>query len=213
MILATADLHGTLPEDFPESDVLIIAGDICPDVPVAQQLAFLDGPFRNWLLDQRATNIVGIAGNHDFVVEKWKIAVRELLLPWTYLEDRLVKIQGVNYYGIPWVPNLSGWAFHADDHQLDLYFDQVPSITDVVISHGPPHMYCDLTVPSYGGVHAGSPHAVEMLDRVQPEALVCGHIHEGYGTAKRGPTTIYNVALNDETYDPINPPMEVSLRG
>ena len=184
-IMATSDLHGNLPdihEDARSHDVLVIAGDHCPDVPVAQQLAWLDGPFRNWL-SKFECHVIAIAGNHDFVFEKWAVAVRELMLPWCYLEDRETTYQGVKFYGLPWVPNLSNWAFHADDHRLDLYYDQVPNDTDVVISHGPPQFYCDFTCPTYGSQHAGAPHVNGMLRRVRPQAFVCGHIHEGYGTA------------------------------
>jgi Icc-related predicted phosphoesterase len=213
-IYATSDLHGALPDIHEQAsacDVVVIAGDVAPDVPVAQQLAWLDGPFRNWLaeFDRR---VIGIAGNHDFVFEKWGAACRELMLPWTYLEDSGTEHDGVRIWGLPWVPNLSNWAFHADDHRLDLYYDQVPLGTHVVVSHGPPQFHCDKTVPRYGSQNAGTPVANGMLLRVRPQAFICGHIHEGYGTAThRSKAVIYNVALNDENYDPINPPMVVNV--
>lgn len=164
-IVATADLHGWLGMDMPEADVLVIAGDVCPDENVAMQLAWLDGPFRNWLRAQPAKRVIGIAGNHDFVFEKWGGAVRELYLPWRYLEDRSCLIEGVRFHGIPWVPNLSNWAFHADDHRLDERYDNIADDVDVVISHGPPQFYCDKTCPSYGSVNAGAPVANGMLKR------------------------------------------------
>jgi Icc-related predicted phosphoesterase len=213
-ILATADLHGTLPDIHEQAnacDAVVIAGDVAPDVPVAQQLAWLDGPFREWL-SAFEQPVIGIAGNHDFVFEKWGVACRELMLPWKYLQDDSCVRGGVRFHGIPWVPKLSRWAFHADDHRLDMYYDAIPNDVDVVISHGPPQFHCDKTVPMYGGVNAGAPQANGMMFRVRPQAFICGHIHEGYGTVvHRSGTVVYNVALNNEVYDPINAPMVITV--
>lgn len=210
-ILATADLHGVLPE-IQECDILIIAGDVCPDFKmqagVAAQLRWLDTKFRAWLARVPAAHIIGIAGNHDFVFEKWGGAVRDLELPWIYLEDREVSVAGVTFHGIPWVPNLSRWAFHADPQRLQDRFAIINNLVDVVISHGPPLGFRDFTVPKFGAVHAGAPEANEMLHRVEPKAFVCGHIHEGYGVENHpSGAMILNVSLNTELYDPINQPM------
>lgn len=208
-VYATSDLHGDLSVDIPPCDVLIVAGDVCPvvDHALARQLTWLDGPFREWLLQVPAARIIGIAGNHDFVFEKWPLEVLTLDLPWTYLQDTGTSFEGLRFWGTPWVPNLSRWAFHAMDHILDEKLALVPSDTDIVISHGPPHRYRDLTVPRFGGVNAGFPGANDMLNRVKPHAFVCGHIHEAYGVAhhRNGVTDIFNVSRMTENYEPINP--------
>jgi 3',5'-cyclic AMP phosphodiesterase CpdA len=222
-IIATSDLHGKLPE-IPPCDILIIAGDVCPvwDHTVRFQLDWLGGTFRQWLESIEANYIVGIAGNHDFVFEKWPDQVEELDLPWTYLLDEQqpflnfgeTGVTALKIYGTPWVPNLSYWAFHDDDAGLDARFAAIPENTDIVVSHGPPMGYCDLTVPKFGSVHAGFPGTNDMLERVKPKALICGHIHEGYGVAKHpSGATIYNVSHNTENYKPINDPLVVRLDG
>lgn len=222
-IIATSDLHGTLPE-IPEADVLIVAGDVCPmySHAVRDQYEWLDTNFRNWLLEnlEKVDKIIGIAGNHDFVFERWPDKVAELFLPWTYLQDKGTTINkfteggcvSLNFWGTPWVPNLARWAFHDTDAGLDARFAAIPEDIDVVIAHGPPFLYRDRTVPKFGDVHAGFPGASTMLWRVKPIAYVCGHIHEGYGVEKHpSGATVYNVAHQTENYEAINPPVWIDV--
>ena len=69
-VAAISDLHGFLP-DVPACDVLLVAGDICPveDHDLDFQRRWLEGPFSDWLRGLDAGEIVGIAGNHDFVAQ------------------------------------------------------------------------------------------------------------------------------------------------
>lgn len=216
-IVATSDMHGQLP-DTPECDVLIVAGDVAPDYGrpggrvgtnhvVNSQKGWLTKRFVPWL-ESRPGNptIIGIAGNHDFGLEKDEEFARSL--PWKYLLDESFNVDGVWFYGLPWVPNLSLWAFHAPDFILDYKFAAIPEDTDVVISHGPPFGFCDHTVPRFGSVHAGCPSANDAIDRAKPQVFVCGHIHEGYGSAIRGATLVANVSHVDVDYEPVNEPFE-----
>lgn len=207
-ILATSDLHGYFPWLEP-CDVLIIAGNVCPvyDHSVRYQLGWLDTNFRNWLENIEADYILGIAGNHDFVFERWPDEVEKLNLPWTYLKDDWVPLYAglpmeLSVFGSPWVPNLARWAFHQTDEGLDARLALIPEHVDIVISHGPPFQFCDLTSPRFGNVHAGFPGANDMLE----------HIHEGYGKAIHpSGTMIYNVSHQTENYEPINDPMEIDV--
>lgn len=174
------------------------------------QLDYLDGPFRTWLLGLPAKQIVGIAGNHDFVFEQMATAVDELHLPWTYLQDQsvMLNIDGevIEIYGIPWVPNLPSWAFHAKKEDLKERYDAVPRTTDIVLSHGPPYGYGDLH--AYTGKPLGCRSALDMMARVKPQAFICGHIHEAYGVYQfehhksDKVTDIYNVSFVDVQYNP-----------
>lgn len=206
-IVATADLHGHLP-NIPDADLLLIAGDICPDMLSYYQCKWLDKVFRPWLEQYPA--VVGIAGNHDFVFEEM-LGAADLELPWTYLQDTGTTIQGVKIWGTPWVPLLRNWAFFDEDEDLDKSLDLIPDDTDIVVGHGPPHLYGDLTVPMFGSSHAGYPGINSMLNRVRPKAYVCGHIHEGYGLYRHPDTDVYNVAYVDENYSPGNPPQAISI--
>lgn len=94
--------------------------------------------------------------------------------------------------------------------RLQLAYDLIPAGTDVIVSHQPPYGHCDEPDPRYcigesGGNHCGSHELAGAIERVQPEIVICGHIHGGHGVSKHGRTRIYNVAIVDEAFRPVNP--------
>jgi Icc-related predicted phosphoesterase len=224
-VVCTSDLHGALPE-IPECDLLLVGGDVCPDFMgggnrpsrdhgAHEQAYWLGTKFRKWLNEVPAAQIVGIAGNHDFVFEH-KFLV-PLGLRWTYLEDTACDVAGLKIHGIPWVPNLPFWAFHARDEVLALAYQQIQPC-DILLSHGPPYGFLDEAPSKYGsraGENVGSKAAVLAIAKNRPSFFVCGHIHEGYGrtshTYKRNTTHIINCAHMDGGYNPVNPPVVIDL--
>lgn len=204
-ILAISDTHGNLPE-IPKCDLLIIAGDVCPMYShnTADQFQWLDTNFRNWLVEQNKVvdQIVGIAGNHDFVFEDRDV-IDGLRLPWVYLQDKSFTYEGVKLYGLPWVPKLKKWAFYGDDARLHDRYEAIPDDTDIIVSHGPPLGIRDQCPPGHGDDgRAGSEAAHAALYRVKPRAFICGHIHEAFGKdIHRSGSPVYNVAWVDEFYD------------
>ena len=74
-VIATSDLHGTLPEIKTEFDLLLICGDICPvwDHNRHYQKEWLNTDFADWIKSLPYKNalsrVVCIAGNHDFYLE------------------------------------------------------------------------------------------------------------------------------------------------
>ena len=86
-ICAVSDLHGNLPT-IPECDLLIIAGDVCPDkfkhnnyrFPDRDgQLAWLHYEFKTWLRDQPAAETVMTFGNCALTISQSKNARRSSL--------------------------------------------------------------------------------------------------------------------------------------
>lgn len=235
-LVLTADLHGTLPE-IPECDVLVIAGDICPDYFVQRyasrvvldkgerkQRAWLDTTFREWLESVPARRIYGIAGNHDYVFEHahWLRIIEPL--PWVYLQDDLSLFEGVKFYGRPWVPNLPAWAFYGNARALQMSAAAIPEGVDVLINHGPPFGVADDVAQGskYGNLdkpwHVGDQELELRLTSMEqpPKLVVCGHIHEGYGRYEldgipADAIQVHNVSHNDEKYNPINPPVVIEL--
>lgn len=206
IIRAIADLHGNLPA-IDDCDVLIIAGDICPNKtmePVRRsetQLEWLAKDFGKWLddLNERDIQVVAIAGNHDFVFQDMIADVKSLNLRWTYLCDEETIIDGLRFYGTPWVPRLKNWAFHATPRVLQMRADAIPDGIDVLISHGPPEKVRDRTAH---GDFAGDFTLNGAIERVKPRLFVCGHIHEAHGesTMNDGWTLVRNVSYLDEFY-------------
>lgn len=194
-MVAVADLHGSLPTDLPEGDVLAIAGDVCPlaDHSIPFQLDWLERSFYPWLDSLPHPEIVWIAGNHDFVCqsEGWQADG-----PGTYLRDDGATAGGLRIHGTPWVPNLRQWAFYADDEARSATVALIPQV-DVLISHGPPRGYGDRLI---GGARVGCRFLTERLTAVPPRLCIFGHIHEGYGIWEQPHTTLANVAYVDERY-------------
>lgn len=215
-ILATADLHGRLPEVEP-CEVLILAGDICPDFPnkagkylledkgAYEQAEWLDTTFRDWVtrIADRGTIVLATWGNHDFVGETKLVPT----LPWLVLVDEGFVIGGISFYGSPWVPGLKRWAFYGSDNALEARAESlITPQADLLILHGPPY--------GYGDDGLGDTYLANMLDneRVAPKFLVCGHIHEARGTYRhpKGPV-ILNVAYLDDNYENPVPPTEILI--
>jgi Icc-related predicted phosphoesterase len=210
-VAAVADLHGYLPE-VPDCDVLVIAGDIArvSDHRPAFQARWPAERFGPWLEGVPAARVVGIAGNHDFVFESAPESV-PAGLRWTYLQDGGATIDGVRFWGSPWTPWFLDWAFNAprddeDESFLSRLYDTVPGDTDVVVIHGPPAGFGDLTAR---GVRVGSEAFLRLIDRVDPSLALFGHIHEDRGSWTHRGSVLANVAAVDLDYRPRRGPVAV----
>jgi len=138
--------------------------------------------------------------------------IKKELTNCTYLEDSSVEICGLKVYGTPHQPEYGGWAFNlARGQQCLNKWNLIPEDVDVLITHGPPLGFGDLTCT---GVRAG---CVELLHsvqrRIKPKYHVYGHIHEGYGVRSDGKILFINASTCDINYIPCNPPVvfDVSL--
>jgi len=216
-IAATSDLHGHLPE-VPDCDVLCIAGDIGrgdidPRVDAAWWTNIVDG-FLHWLYDLRRRNIVviGVAGNHDFILEHHGHKFADLL-PWIYLQDESIELGGVKFHGTPWQRWQGGWAFNSPEHQNDPNedflrekFALIPDDTDVLISHSPPAGFGDRV----GRENTGSVALNRRIQEVMPKLAVYSHIHHGFGVDFCEGVTLANVshsAVRNNQYVPKNAPV------
>jgi Icc-related predicted phosphoesterase len=230
-VYATSDLHGNLPEVPDDADLLLIAGDICPDFrPLgnrnhwdmidksgAEQARWLDTEFRAWL-ERVEAPVVAIWGNHDFVGEK-PVLVPDL--PWTLLESSEATVGDLRVWGTPWVPGLPYWAFYASEEGLRARAEVIPEGIDVLMTHGPPYGAGDFIPTSvrqatkYGnhdGKHVGDYTLNPHIERVRPKAVVCGHIHEargGYRMRVGHDVTLYGDSVSPS--DIITPPPTVPL--
>ena len=202
-LAAISDLHGFLPE-IPACDLLLVGGDLCPisDHGPEHQRRWLEGPFADWLGGLQAAAVVGIAGNHDFVAEDDPDLMRRL--PWLYLCDESIEVDGLTVHGSPWTPMFGDWAFMRDDHDLGRVWAGIPESTDVLLTHGPPLGHGDRT--AYG-VDVGSASLLRRLPALERLRLhVFGHIHEGGGSrTELGGATLANVSHVDFAYRPAHP--------
>lgn len=72
-VVAISDIHGALPKDLPEGDVLCICGDIVPldyQNDLAQSIAWFCLEFVPWTDSLPYKKVIFIAGNHDFFLQE-----------------------------------------------------------------------------------------------------------------------------------------------
>ncbi|KAL8577175.1 hypothetical protein ACOMHN_047943 [Nucella lapillus] len=226
-----SDTHGTVEQSrrefhkrVPDGDVLIHCGDFSMGGDASEIKAFdsfiarLPHPVK-----------LVIAGNHELTFEdasygvhpvlirqqlgmslnatSWEVVVgcKALLEHAMYLEDESINLCGINIYASPWVPSFGCWGFSASrgDKLLEKW-NQIPSTTDILITHGPPCGYGDAFGPNRAG-------CVELLNtvvkRVKPKFHAFGHIHSGYGMWTNGTTTFINSAVCSNKYKPDHDPI------
>lgn len=212
-IYAISDQHGHLSTKLPaDADLILHAGDICPDYGPGSQWGA--SKQREWFFNKwcdwcAGAPIIATYGNHDFMYEKH---------PYIKL-DEVHEFNNLKIWFSPWSNTFGGWAWMADASHLAEVYSDIPDETDVIVSHQPPFGYGD-QIPEYLRVgrkdleadgHVGSKELLAAIDRVRPKAVVCGHIHSGFGAYHYGDTAIYNVALVNEQYQLINQPTEIIL--
>lgn len=208
-ICCTSDVHGHLPDpnEIEPCDLLIIAGDICPvtNHDPHFQADWLKDVFQTWLNQIPAKNVFGIPGNHDFVFEYAPLIPTDLR--WTWTKNGFANLCGIRLYGNAYTPWFHDWAFNAPKKDGELFlskmYDQLDSHpVDIMVTHGPPLFACD---ELDNGICVGSEALRDRVLKSQPQYVICGHIHSGYGRSTLGETTVLNVARCTEEYKPTNP--------
>ena len=171
---------------IPPCDILIHCGDFCSfqreDVPTLEDVDL-------WFAEAPARHILCVGGNHDFPLQSREFRFSHAQL----LEDRLVEIEGLTFYGAPWCPDLSGFAYYASTPELIEKWRQIPSGIDVLITHTPAFGVLDL--PTGGTMHLGCPYLRQELERIRPRMHVFGHVHASHGLHEGAGTRSINAAI------------------
>lgn len=209
-IVAISDTHSYHRQiTLPEADVLVHAGDITfrGELPVIED-------FAAWLKEQPIKHKVVIFGNHELGMAhgyKRPLAIQALKDAGIhYLQDSGVTIDGVNFWGSPWQPWFHDWEFNlARGKPLADRWALIPDNTNVLITHGPPHLILDEAPRGFASYeNVGCEDLFKRLqDLNQLKYHVFGHIHHAYGTKQVGPCTFVNASSCTESYKPTNPPL------
>jgi len=218
-IVCISDMHGNL-LSIPECQILLIAGDICPTSnhsPVFQS-NWLDTTFREWLKLVPARHIIGTTGNHDLIFQDFPHLVPEEL-PWHYLQDSSIVLDGLKFYGTPWQNYFCNWAFNApekdvEEHFLAEKFNQIPDDTDVLICHSPPYGYGDQVKQNVAWAtdeHLGSKALMSRIKQIKPKLVCYGHIHTGNSINVLDDIKMVNASLLNEDYRVVNEPVIIEL--
>jgi Icc-related predicted phosphoesterase len=222
-----SDLHGHYPK-LDSGDLLIVAGDLTARDQPLEHLEFIE-----WLCKQDYKKKVFILGNHDNVPSPNPHV--EDPRGFSYLCDSGTEFCGtdihgnsrtIKIWGSPWTKRFDGMNPHCMaftcETEDELYdkFIQIPSDTDILITHGPPYGILDVIPIMYDGTlyHAGSHALFNWLKYVgRPLVHVFGHIHEGYGQKEYFVThddkmmKSINCSHVNERYKPVNKPIRIEL--
>lgn len=202
-----SDTHGKHEKVvLPEGDVLIHAGDITKSGKTNEVHDFLA-----WFAGQKFVHKIFIAGNHDFFFEREAAENIKKIIPAgvVYLNNEGIIINGIKIWGSPVTPWFFDWAFNCHRGEaIKKYWDLIPLDTDVLVTHGPVFNILDKTV---SGQHVGCEDLLDTVLQIQPKLYLCGHIHEAYGTEKRGGTQFINASLLNEKYNYVNQPVVFEL--
>jgi Icc-related predicted phosphoesterase len=215
--------------EVPDGDILICAGDF---THTGRTKSVLD--FVQWFSSLPHKYKILVAGNHDltldesFYLDKRKVrkfhrkpcdleVVRKVVKQnekFFYLHHDWVEVNGLKIFGSPYVPTITSssreWAFERSEETLTRLYSSIPSDIDILVSHTPAFGILD----EYNSVQFGSWALRHAVARIKPKALVCGHIHSGYGQQYVNGTLHVNCAQVDgDNYEIIRSPQTFELRG
>src|SRR5437868_14484008 len=186
-IVALSDQHGFLP-DIPPCDLVIVAGDVCPDRfgpfmaahDPYQQQAWFDRNVRPWLASAPATHKLLTWGNHDWCGQAFSFRsdspahARSTDLQILVDERTTVPRSGgtdghLSVWATPWSNKFLRWAFMKYPGDLERVYAEIPDDTDVLVSHQPPYGYgdCTFNLDSARVERVGSRELLDAIERVR----------------------------------------------
>lgn len=150
--------------------------------------------FINWYKSLDIKYKLVCAGNHDSSIESGLI-IKSDFGDIIYGEHETIEVAGLKIFLSPYTPSFNQWAFNVKRNRLDDYWKDIPTDTDVLITHGPPMGILDLTEsgledykyaptgqfpPTEGNklsIHCGDKALLNHSLRVCPKIHLFGHIH------------------------------------
>ena len=200
-ILHISDTHGFHHrlKDLPEADVLVHSGDFTMTGSEKEALDFLE-----WFCDLSYPHKIFICGNHDECMYDAKISGLDTNVH--YLCNSSINIDGVEFYGVH--------LFMSDcitDRQSRNYAD-IPSDTDVLITHSPAYGTLDLDDSISGEfINYGSQELLNRLLTLKIRAHLFGHIHRQHGVLEQNGIIYSNGAIMNEGYTQPNTPNLINI--
>jgi Icc-related predicted phosphoesterase len=212
-IACITDLHGRMPAlgrilaDLGTADLLLLGGDITnfgSPIDAERVLA---------LARTKVPEVWTVTGNCDSAAIERRL--NELGVS---LHGRGVIVDGIGLHGLSGIPPWKKGMFQLSEEELAAalesgYAAVRVAARHVLLAHAPPRdTRLDQTV---FWQHAGSVAVREFVERTRPALVFCGHIHEGRGIERFGPTTLVNCghgALGAYALAEIDDEVRVELR-
>lgn len=205
-IVAFSDAHWHYPEvKLPDGDILVYAGDWCSGNDKQDTLGFAE-----YLRKQKHPYKIVVPGNHDRVAARRPSFVKKAFknAGVIYLKDDYATVEGISFFGFPWVPKFGNWAFMCEEEGLKTRLFKFKKGTDVLITHGPPLGILD-RVPEVGCV--GSLMLATSILKKRPKIHIFGHIHGGHGHEESDHTHYYNVSVCNDEYELVYQPTIIEV--
>jgi len=231
-IVALSDQHGFLP-DVPRCDLLIVAGDVCPDWldgKLAQdhpdrQKVWFETQARPWLVRTPAAHRLLTWGNHDWCGQAFTFdadapahahsGALQIVVDRCTTVPMTERTGSISIWMTPWSNLFMDWAFMKPRPALAELYATIPGGIDILVTHQPPIGYGDTHDPTGSGQpeHLGNADLLAAIDRIKPRLVICGHIHGGHGRFDYHDTTIYNVSVVDDCYKLAHAPTIIDVPG
>jgi len=210
-ILCLSDTHTMhhkiqLP-DLSDIDVIVHTGDFSNSDEASTDV------FLCWFADLPVPCKVLVAGNHDKYVMHYndRFKIKCAVLGIEYLQDSGCEINGIKFWGTPWVNQFYNWAFMMYEKDLSKVYKLIPKNTEILLSHGPAKGILDF-VDRVGGGNVGAMTLKERLAKLPKlKYHIFGHIHEGYGILDTGSYIAVNASSVTELYKPVNQPIIIEV--
>ncbi len=185
-IVAASDLHldTTCRHAFlhqaAKADLAILAGDLAQR---REGLAEFAKPF-----ESIAKKLVMVAGNNESLDELRAVTSAPVLHGETTTRAGL-RIAGIGG-AIPPLNAETFQSYNVEEDAAEALLDGIEQ-ADILVSHSPPHGVGDL----FGGTTSmGSIAVRRAAERLRPKLLLCGHVHDCWGTREMlGDTLVANL--------------------
>lgn len=193
-ICAISDLHGHLPE-LPESDLLLIAGDLFPSKwgrHSKNLLPWFEDKFIPWCKELDTKLIVMVAGSTDWFLQDNPKKV--LLLFREHLDDKMIYLENetidivinnenVTLFGTPFTKHTGNLAFSASEEEMENLFARCPNRIDIILTHGAPYGITDVPferlayMKEWEDINKGSKAMRNLLNRCSFKYCFHGNLH------------------------------------
>jgi len=192
--------HGFLNVPKEDIDMVIFAGDAgTVRDPYMNANGVMD--FFEWYKSLDIKYKIFCAGNHDTSIERGLVNPKnypELI----YLDHESTEVEGIKIFGSQFTPSFGeGWAFNVNRNKLEQYWKDIPENTDILITHGPPYGFLDLTESGEGKLqHTGCKSLFNRVKAIENiKYHIFGHLHretEAYNTGIFKPTGMKTTFIN-----------------
>lgn len=191
---------------LPEGDCIVHAGDFTEAGTKKETLNFL-----NWFSSTPYKYKILIAGNHDFYLQKKNHKLNEIIPSNIYyLEDTGITLDNINFWGSPFTPGDSSWAFSRDRGKpISEHWNKIPEATNILITHGPPLGILDELDDKK---MIGCKNLKDKLKELNISFHIFGHVHDDYGSVKTQKIEYINASSLDASYKVVNQPISVIYR-